>query len=136
MLAEILSSDADVTVVDMEAGLEHLSRAGGTLRDVDHLLVMIEPTAKSVETARRTAALARELGIGRISGVGNKVRDGDDRAIIERVCKEADLSPLAILSFDESIRLADRDGRSPLDVEPEPRVVGEARELADRLEGS
>lgn len=135
VLAEILSSEAEVTVVDMEAGLEHLSRAGGTLKNVDHLLVMIEPYAKAVETARRTAVLARELGIPTLSGIGSKVRDGEDREIVERVSAEAQLPLLALLPFDESVRIADRDGNSPLDVDPESPVVRAVAQLADRREG-
>lgn len=134
VLAEILASDADVTIVDMEAGLEHLSRAGGTLKNVDHLLVVIEPYAKAVETARRTAVLGRELGIARMSGIGSKVRDAEDRAIVERVAAEADLPLLAVLPFDDSVRLADRDGRSPLDLDPSSAVVREVAGLAERLE--
>ena len=134
VLAEILASDADVTIVDMEAGLEHLSRAGGTLKNVDHLLVVIEPYAKAVETARRTAVLGRELGIARLSGIGSKVRDAEDRAIVERVAAEADLPLLAVLPYDDSVRMADRDGRSPLDLDPDSVVVREVAALAERLE--
>jgi len=54
-LLAALPGDVDHwTVVDMEAGLEHLTRAEGTLRFVDHLVVVIEPYAKAIETARRT----------------------------------------------------------------------------------
>ena len=62
LLGELASSQAEMTVVDMEAGLEHLSRSGGTLRFVDHLLVVVEPYAKAIETARRTVRLAQGTG--------------------------------------------------------------------------
>ena len=97
MLAEILSSEAEVTVVDMEAGLEHLSRAGGTLKNVDHLLVVVEPYAKAIETARRTAFLARELGIAKVHLVGSKVRDATDQALIDGVATECGLDFKAVL---------------------------------------
>ena len=61
-----------VVVADMEAGLEHLSWAGGTLRYVDMLLVVVQPTAKVMMTADRTHTLAMELGIPRIAFVGNR----------------------------------------------------------------
>jgi len=51
-------------VLDMEAGVEHLSR--GTTRNTDTLLVVAEPYYKSLETAARVAALGRELGIARV----------------------------------------------------------------------
>ena len=42
-----------MTIVDMEAGVEHLSR--GTGRYVDTLLVTLEPYYKALETSRRCA---------------------------------------------------------------------------------
>ncbi|MFN2433208.1 MAG: cobyrinic acid a,c-diamide synthase, partial [Gemmatimonadota bacterium] len=47
-------------VVDMEAGLEHLSR--GTGKHVSRFVAVLEPYYRSMETARRVAALAEELG--------------------------------------------------------------------------
>ena len=134
MLAEILSSDADVTIVDMEAGLEHLSRAGGTLAGVDFLLVVIEPYAKAVETARRTALLARQLGIARISAVASKVRDDSELEIVKRLCAESDLELLAVMPYDDAVRLADREGRAPIDRDPNSAMVTAVGELATRLE--
>jgi len=133
MLAEILSSEAEVTVVDMEAGLEHLSRAGGTLKDVDHLLVVVEPYAKAIETARRTAFLARELGIAEIHIVGSKVRDAQDRALIDAVARESSLDVIAVIPYDDAVRLADREGRPPIETAPDSEMVRAVTRLAERL---
>ena len=51
ILAAAIEEEADVTLVDMEAGLEHLSRSGGTLAYADVLLVVMEPSRKSILTA-------------------------------------------------------------------------------------
>ncbi len=133
MLAEILSSEAEVTVVDMEAGLEHLSRAGGTLKDVDHLLVVVEPYAKAIETARRTAFLARELGIAEIHIVGSKVRDAQDQALIDAVARESSLDVIAVIPYDDAVRLADREGRPPIETAPDSEMVRAVTRLAERL---
>lgn len=133
MLAEILSSEAEVTVVDMEAGLEHLSRAGGTLKDVDHLLVVVEPYAKAIETARRSAFLARELGIARIHLVGSKARDATDQALIESVAIETGLDLIAVIPYDDSVRLADREGRPPIETAPDSEMIRAVTRLAERL---
>jgi CO dehydrogenase maturation factor len=48
-------------VIDNEAGMEHLSRR--TTRDVDHLLVVSDPTIRGIVAAERIAALQQELEI-------------------------------------------------------------------------
>jgi CO dehydrogenase maturation factor len=80
--------DVDVTLVDMEAGLEHLSRSGGTLAYADVLVVVCEPTRKSVLTAGRTAALAAELGIGHVLALGNKSRTPEDGEFLDEALAE------------------------------------------------
>src|SRR5919204_3596202 len=81
LIGGILEDGRHVTVVDMEAGIEHLSR--GTGRHVDTLLVTLEPYFKALETSRRCAELGRELNIVRVVGVGNKVRDAADAEAVK-----------------------------------------------------
>lgn len=76
LLATLVETAAETTVVDMEAGLEHLSR--GTPRHVDTILTVVEPYFKALETGRRICELARELGIPNVHVVANKVQDPAD----------------------------------------------------------
>lgn len=133
MLAEILSTGSDLTIVDMEAGLEHLSRAGGTLAGVDRLLVVVEAYAKAIETGRRTVALARELGIPSIWLVGSKVRDQAERDLISELASEVTVDVAASLPYDEGARLADREGRRVIDAVPDGPFVRAVEDLAERL---
>src|ERR671931_1361969 len=63
----------DVCILDTEASPEHLSR--GTAKYADAMLVVVEPYYKSLETGRRMAALASDLGLGHVALVANKIRD-------------------------------------------------------------
>ena len=107
MLHDALAG-VDVTLVDMEAGLEHLSRSGGTLAYADVLLVVCEPTRKSVLTARRTALLATELGIGAVLAVGNKARSAADLGFFEAAFAQAGLAVAGVVPFDPELEEADR----------------------------
>ena len=109
-LLSVALEGVDVTLVDMEAGLEHLSRAGGTLAYADVLLVVCEPTRKSVLTAARTVTLAGELGIPRVLAVGNKVRGDQDAQFLGRALAEAGLELAGSLPFDPQVSDADRRG--------------------------
>jgi CO dehydrogenase maturation factor len=136
LLGELLSSRSDITVVDMEAGLEHLSRSGGTLRHVDHLLVVVEPYAKAVETARRTVRLAQELGIPRISLLANKVREPAELALLDPVRAQAGADLIAVVPYDDAARLADRAGLPPIEAAPDCALVQAIADLARSLESA
>lgn len=102
--------DVDIAMVDMEAGLEHLSRSGGTLAYADVLLVVCEPTRKSVLTAGRTATLAAELGIPHVLAVGNKARSQDDVDFLVAALSAEGLPVAGVLPYDEHVVEADRTG--------------------------
>ena len=117
----------------MEAGLEHLSWAGGTLRHVDLLLVVVLPTAKSLLTARRTVELAGQLGIPRVAVVANRARPADVERITEFATRHgAEL--LAVIPDDEELGWADRIGRCALDCVPDAAGVRAVEHLAAELE--
>lgn len=110
LLGSAIDEEADVTIVDMEAGLEHLSRSGGTLAHADVLLVVMEPSRKSVLTAARTLALAEELGIARVYGVGNKARLPDDADFYRVAAAEEGIAMAGIVPYDDDVVAAERTG--------------------------
>ncbi len=105
----------------MEAGVEHLSR--GTARHVDTLIVTLEPYFKSLETARRSAELAREIGIPRIVAVANKTRDDEDRQAIRDFAERHGLLLIGEIPMDDQLRKADLAGRAPIDEVNSPAVA-------------
>jgi len=113
LLGEALADQAEITLVDMEAGLEHLSRSGGTLAYADVLLVVMEPSRKSVITAARTVALAEELGIPRTYGLGNKAQLPGDAEFFADVCAEYGVPLIGVLPYDSGVVAADRAGTGP-----------------------
>jgi len=110
ILGAAIEEEADVTLVDMEAGLEHLSRSGGTLAYADVLLVVMEPSRKSILTAGRTIVLAAELGIPRVYGVGNKANLPEDQEFFETVSAEYNVPLAGIIPEDPDVVEADRSG--------------------------
>lgn len=63
VLAHLVLREDSYVLVDLEAGVEHLGR--GTVAGVDALVVVSEPSRRSLETAARVGALAGELGLAR-----------------------------------------------------------------------
>jgi CO dehydrogenase maturation factor len=131
VLSSVVEDREEVTVMDMVAGVEHLGR--GTARDVDVLLVVVEPYYKSLETGRRTRDLAAELDIPEVRVVANKVRDDHDREAIEEFCEDNDLEITTVVPFDDAVRRADQERTAPYDHDPESPAVRAVRELSDDL---
>jgi len=129
----MMAASHPTTIVDMEAGLEHLSR--GTARHVDTLLVVVEPYYKALEIGRKAAELGRELGVQRILAVANKIRDDEDATAIREFAAAHDL-PIAIeVPLDDRIRRGDLAGHAPIDIADSPAVAA-LRELAATLSDS
>jgi CO dehydrogenase maturation factor len=111
----------DVTILDMEASIEHLTR--GTVRNVDALLVVAEPYYRSLETTGRIVPLARELGLERVWVVANKVRNERDEAAIREYCARRGFEIVGVVPFDEAVAEADRLGRALIDYLPTAAAV-------------
>ncbi|MGQ0606837.1 MAG: nucleotide-binding protein [Chloroflexota bacterium] len=121
----------DVTILDTEASLEHLSR--GTVRHVERLVVVVEPYFRAMETMKRTVPLARELGIPDVWAVANKIRSGADEAAIREYCEKLEVELLATVPFDDAVVVADRERRSLIDSDPDAQATAAITAAADRL---
>ena len=121
----------DISLLDMEASIEHLGRA--TPQGVDVLFVVVEPYYRALETASRIAPLARDLGIPRLVTIANKVRDDEDSRVIRDFCAAHDLELGLELPYDEAVREADRLGKALIDVAPGSITVAKIRAFARSL---
>ncbi|MBW3534802.1 MAG: hypothetical protein KY453_06215 [Gemmatimonadetes bacterium] len=113
--------DGGDVLLDMEAGLEHLSR--GTGRHVDTAVAVLEPYYRALETGRRVVELAHELGIGRVVALANKVRTEEDREALREYCERHSLELLGEVPFDETLLAAERAGVPPVDYAPDAPAV-------------
>lgn len=99
VLNSLLLDKKDVVIMDMSAGIEHLTR--GTSRGVDMILIVTEPTRVSVQTAKVVQKLASELGIRRIRILANKVRTQKEKEFIAAQFSPEEL--LGIMPFAEEV---------------------------------
>ncbi len=99
LVNSLLLDTKDVVILDMGAGIEHLTR--GTSRGVDLMLIVTEPGQSSVQTARIVENLARELEIKDIRFIANKIRTEREEAFVRERFRPEEL--LGILQYDEGI---------------------------------
>jgi CO dehydrogenase maturation factor len=131
VLGGLVAEGERVTVVDLEAGLEHLSR--GTARHVDTLLLVGEPYFKSLEMVDRAARLAGDLGIKRVQVVANKIRTSRDSETVGAFVTRHGLALAGEVPYDDAVVEADRAGVALVDHRPDAPSVAAIRRLADRV---
>jgi CO dehydrogenase maturation factor len=117
-----------IVVADFEAGLGTVLRLNGS--PVDVVLVVVEPSAKSLEVGRRAAESVREAGLGRIVVAANRVRDDEDAVRVRAAFPE--LEPV-LVPDDPTVLEAERRGLAPLDAAPDAPAVRALVELAESL---
>lgn len=128
LLRYLIMKRSEVVIVDMEAGIEHLTR--GTAEAVDAFIVVVEPGQRSVQTARTVFAMAGQLGVKKVFVVANKVRGGGDVAFIEREIGSCYL--VGSIRYSDAIMKSDMNGVAPYTVSAE--TVEEVRAIKERIE--
>ncbi len=109
LIGHLIVERNEVVIIDMEAGIEHLTR--GTARGVDAFIVVVEPGQRSLQTAQSVKKLAKDLSVERIFVVGNKVRTEEERNFIIRGL--LDMEIIGFIPYDSEIVSADIKGISP-----------------------
>ncbi len=103
LLTHLLVQRDEVVILDMEAGIEHLAR--GTAKAVDKLIVVVEPSRRSIETAYRICKLARDIGLQNIAVVGNKIKSQSEKEFL--VSSLPNLEFLGFVPYDQAVVDAD-----------------------------
>lgn len=119
LVSHLLLARKEVIIMDMEAGIEHLGRA--TAGAVDKLIIVVEPSRRSLETAYTIRKLAQDIDLNNIAVVGNKIRSQAEREFLisslphfeflgfvpyDEALVKADLANLPVLDSSQKIKVA------------------------------
>ncbi len=113
LVRHLLVQREEALIIDMEAGLEHLGR--GSTGHVDALVIVVEPGQRAMNTAKQIKKLGEDLKIKNMMTVGNKITSEEDRRLIEE--QLSDFPVLGHMSFNPKVLQADREGKSPYDID-------------------
>jgi CO dehydrogenase maturation factor len=127
LFTHLMFRDEDVLIMDMYAGVEHLGRA--TVDFVDAMIIVVEPTRRSLGTARQIKKLATDIGLDRLWLVGNKIRNSDESGFLQ--AETPGIPLLGFLPADLGVQEADRLGIPVYDHVPSLKVA--AAGMAEKL---
>ncbi|OGW29648.1 MAG: carbon monoxide dehydrogenase [Nitrospirae bacterium GWC2_42_7] len=128
LLKHLVVERDEIVIVDMEAGIEHLTR--GTAGSVDAFIVVVEPGQRSIQTAGVVRDMAKDLGVKKVFVVANKVRGEEDIAFIKHGISGMELA--GYITFNDAVMQADIKGASPFSFSP--KTVEEIRSIKIEIE--
>jgi len=115
LFTHLMFREDDILIIDMYAGVEHLGRA--TVDFVDAMIVVVEPTQRSLGTAAQIKDLAKDIGLNRLWLVGNKVRTEEEKEFLLKN-SPGGIPLLGTLPMDLGVLDADRLGKPVYDHVP------------------
>ncbi len=127
-----LAKNYDITLMDMEAGLEHLSRR--TARDVDILIMVTDASKMGLTTVKRIKELSSEVGLKfkKMYVVGNKFSP-DLEQHLEKTAEEIGVEVLGIIPPSDEIAEYNLEGRSILELPDNSPPVEAVRKMAKKM---
>jgi CO dehydrogenase maturation factor len=111
LLRHVILKMNSVVILDMEAGVEHLGR--GTTKGIDMMIIVVEPGARSIETAGRIVELARQIDIKKFGVVINKA--GKEVNEIKSKLHKYDIPVIGAIPYDSALIQSDMDNIAPIE---------------------
>lgn len=130
-VSRVFDEEDGWTVVDLQGGTVQV--AGGLVGTNGTALMVVEPFAKSVLTARRFAAMGRWPKGIRLAGVASKVGSEEDEAYVRDALDDLGLPTWVAVPKDPAIARAERERRPLVTVPAETPARRAVAALADRL---
>lgn len=127
-----LISNYDVTIMDMEAGLEHISRR--TDSDVDVMFIVTDPSRMGFKTAARIKEVAEEVHVDvkRMVLVGNRFDEENGKLLVE-YADEIGLEYGGYIPYDPNVAKYNIEGIPLLQLPEESPSVKAVKSIAKKL---
>jgi len=131
-IVDRLIGNYDITLMDMEAGLEHLSRR--TDRDVDIMLVVTDPSSMGLMTARRIKEVAKEVHIDfkKFYLIGNRWKP-EMEPTLEEEAKKLGYEYVGTIPTDDNIFTHNFTGKPLLSLPPESPAIPAVKNILSRI---
>jgi CO dehydrogenase maturation factor len=131
-VVDSISKNYRYVVIDNEAGMEHLSRR--TTRDVEHMLVVTDPTQRGLVAAQRIADLRTELDI-RVENaylIVNRL-SGEMPTALEEAVEKLPIPLLGVVPTDSELMDFEFSGRPLIELGDDSPVFQAVAEMTQKI---
>jgi len=123
----------DWIILDMDAGLEHISR--NTNRTINLTLLVTDASKMGFQTIRRIIELSRDLqrSMGTFALIGNMVSDTSAQKQIQLLAEELHVPLLGIIPLDNQIAQLNLEGKPLVEAVIDSKAYREVAESVNNL---
>jgi CO dehydrogenase maturation factor len=131
-ILDTLTKNYEITLMDMSAGLEHLSRR--TDRNVDTLIIVVDPSRAAFEAALRIKELAKEVHIAfkRVLVVGNRFPDGMEEELGSQL-EEEGLQLIGMIPNDDELAKFNYLGKPLTELPSDSKALVAVEAIAEKM---
>jgi CO dehydrogenase maturation factor len=133
-VVDSISKNYRYVVIDNEAGMEHLSRR--TTRDVEHLVIVTDPTQRGLVAAQRIADLSNELDI-RVENaylIVNRL-SGEMPPVLKEAIEKVPVPLLGTVPEDSELMDFEFSGRPLVELGNESPVFSSVADMMEQILG-
>lgn len=121
-----------VTLIDIEAGIEHFGR--GVEKNVDVILIVVDPTFESFIIAEIVKRMSFLMGNKNVWAILNKVDSKETDATMQNALKKREVNYLGSINYDKEIHKAGFEGKMIIKCKAEKRITSIVKKLENILE--
>jgi CO dehydrogenase maturation factor len=120
-----------VTLIDIEAGIEHFGR--GVEKNVDVILIVVDPTFESFVIAEIVKKMSFLMGNKNVWAILNKVDSKETDTIMQNALKKREVNYLGSINYDKEIHKAGLEGKMIMKCKAEKQITSIVKKLENIL---
>ena len=110
LVGKLILKDKEVVIMDAEAGIESFGR--GVERNVDTVLMIVEPSFESVALAEKICYMADGIGVRMVRAILNKIPSEEIRGKLIEALAQRNISQIGTVHLDPAISEAGFEGKA------------------------
>lgn len=132
-VVDSISKSYRYVVIDNEAGMEHLSRR--TTRDVQHLLVVSDPTHRGLTTAANIAQMRKDLDIAVENAylIVNRLPGGEIPDPLQVEIDKLDIPLLGVIPSNDELMTFEYSGKALIDLGDDSPVYEAVSTMMEKI---
>ena len=109
-MGKVATKEKEIVLVDMEAGIESFGR--GVERNVDTVMIVVEPSFESIALAQKIEYMADGIGVSKVGAILNKVPSGEMEQDMLKELKRREVPVVGSVAADARIGEANFRGEA------------------------